>query len=100
MIKAIFFDFDGVLTTDPNGKTAIFRNLSEKISQVDAKDIAQCYSKWNDDHKCGKVNWKDIHEANLAVPKRMGFHTYFHDCEKNDTKALITQLQELGVSVK
>ncbi len=61
MIKAIFFDFDGVLTTDPNGKTAIFRNLSEKLPDVDIDTIAKCYIPWNDDNKCGKVQWKDIH---------------------------------------
>ncbi len=73
MIKAVFFDFDGVLTIDPNGKTAIFRNLSAALGGMSEATIEQCYVPWNNESKCGRVEWKDIHEKfcaclGVAVP--------------------------------
>jgi len=60
MIKVIFFDFDGVLTTDPNGKTAIFRNFEQKLPDVKPEKIQECFLRWNEDTKCGKIQWEDV----------------------------------------
>ena len=45
MIKTVFFDFDGVLTTDFNGTTTIARNLSEKTQGLTEEKILACYRK-------------------------------------------------------
>lgn len=45
MITAIFFDFDGVLTTDFNGTTTIARNLAEKTQGLTEEKIVECYRK-------------------------------------------------------
>ena len=60
MIKTIFFDFDGVMTTDPNGRTAMIRNLSEKIPGVLPERITECFLKWNRDNKLGKLLFRDV----------------------------------------
>jgi len=44
MIKAIFFDFDGVLTTDPHGSFSTSNYLS-KILNMHKEDIINCYKK-------------------------------------------------------
>ena len=45
MIKAVFFDFDGVLTTDPNGTVTITRNLCVAIPGLALEKVQACYRK-------------------------------------------------------
>ncbi|MBN1941428.1 MAG: HAD family hydrolase [Candidatus Diapherotrites archaeon] len=41
----------------------------------------------------------DNQEKNLVIPKQMGFRTIFFDDEKNDSKALVLELQKSGVKI-
>ncbi|MBT4120556.1 MAG: HAD-IA family hydrolase [Candidatus Magasanikbacteria bacterium] len=85
MIKAIFFDFDGVLTTDPNGfyTTSSFFNKKFGIS-IDS--FSRCYSihtkdfdtepksfdgVWGDLSSClgCDIDIKYLHEAFMSAPK-------------------------------
>jgi len=61
MIKAIFFDFDGVLTTDPNGAFTVVEFLS-KHTGVDTEKIWKCYGSVAsvDDMMEGRVSHSDI----------------------------------------
>ncbi len=43
MIKAVFFDFDGVLTTDFNGTGTICENLHQYCSAVSLADLHEIY---------------------------------------------------------
>lgn len=57
-IKAIFFDFDGVLTTDEGGNVTEKRNL-HKLTGVSAEKIDECYKKyWREELNTGTL----IHE--------------------------------------
>jgi len=45
MIKTIFFDFDGVLTTDKTGSFTTCKNIQKFIPSVPLEQITQCYRK-------------------------------------------------------
>jgi FMN phosphatase YigB (HAD superfamily) len=45
MIKAVFFDFDGVLTINPNKQHAICKNI-ENITSISYDIILACYEKY------------------------------------------------------
>ncbi|VWD07771.1 haloacid dehalogenase [Burkholderia lata] len=62
MIKAIFFDYDGVLTTDRTGSITTNRYLS-KVSGVDYESIQKAFSNYNDDLILGKTTHRAIWEA-------------------------------------
>jgi HAD superfamily hydrolase (TIGR01509 family) len=202
MIKSIFFDFDGVLTTDGKGSGTTCKNLQKDIPDVPYEKILQCYRVHHPDVLIGKTSHSEIwdefctcvgtpvdisllytafkdtpknvqmfdlveklrknykvgiitdngkerldilaedmnlhdafdsiivsanvgstkHEAdifqkaldsvgsdadecvfidndqkNLIVPAKLGFHTFWHDHEKNDLQPLMTQLESWGV---
>ncbi|PIZ95032.1 MAG: haloacid dehalogenase [Candidatus Magasanikbacteria bacterium CG_4_10_14_0_2_um_filter_37_12] len=59
MIKVIFFDFDGVLTTDSAGRVTIFNNFVEQTGLAKEK-ISECYLKFNDELKSGSIDHKDM----------------------------------------
>jgi len=50
MIKTVFFDFDGVLTTDFNGSGNICRNLCFAIPGLSLQKVTDCYRK-----HCGRL---------------------------------------------
>ena len=62
MIKAIFFDYDGVLTTDKIGSLTTYRYLS-KASGVDYELIRDAFSNYNTDLLLGKTTHRAIWEA-------------------------------------
>jgi putative hydrolase of the HAD superfamily len=62
MIKAILFDFDGVLTTDETGSQSICNYICNKIG-MDIEIFKKEYYKYNDDLLYGKINHENIWEA-------------------------------------
>lgn len=54
MIKAIFFDFDGVLTTDPTGSVSITNYLAAKAG-ISVEHIRKCYLPYNQQLLTGKT---------------------------------------------
>lgn len=59
MIKAIIFDFDGVLTTDAGGSQSICNYICRKTG-LDLEMFENEYYKYNDDLLYGKTTHKDI----------------------------------------
>jgi putative hydrolase of the HAD superfamily len=62
MIKAILFDFDGVLTTDSTGSQSISNYICKKTG-LDAVVFKKEYYKYNNDLLYGKINHENIWEA-------------------------------------
>ena len=62
MIKAILFDFDGVLTTDATGSQSICNYICKKTG-LNAETFKKEYYKFNNDLLYGKSNHKNIWEA-------------------------------------
>ena len=58
-IKAIFFDFDGVLTTDVTGSTSICNYIS-KTTNIDLEIFKKEYYKYNHDLLYGKTTHNEI----------------------------------------
>lgn len=61
MIKAILFDFDGVLTTDASGSLSIYNYICKKTG-LDMEKFENVYYKYNDDLLYGKISHEDIWE--------------------------------------
>jgi len=61
MIKAMFFDFDGVLTTDATGSQSICNYISKKTG-IDLEAFKKEYYKYNNDLLYGKIKHADIWE--------------------------------------
>lgn len=62
MIKAILFDFDGVLTTDATGSQSICNYICKKTG-IDAEIFKKEYYKYNNDLLYGKINHENIWET-------------------------------------
>ncbi len=63
MIKAVLFDFDGVLTIDKTGSTTITNYISETCG-IPLENVKSCYYKFNKQLLLGKTThqeiWKDF----------------------------------------
>ena len=63
MIKAVLFDFDGVLTIDKTGSTSITNYLSN-ICGIPLEDVKACYYKYNKQLLLGEAThleiWQDF----------------------------------------
>lgn len=59
MIKAIFFDFDGVLTTDATGTTSIVKYL-QNTTNVNIESFEKAYRKHNDNLLYGKTTHTEV----------------------------------------
>jgi putative hydrolase of the HAD superfamily len=62
MIKAILFDFDGVLTTDGTGSESIYKYICKKTG-LDKEIFENEYYKYNHDLLYGKIKHKDIWDS-------------------------------------
>ena len=66
MFKAIFFDFDGVLTLDRTGSLTTTRHIS-KVTGIDPRRVEAAFALFNDDLTRGKCThaaiWADIRRA-------------------------------------
>ena len=62
MIKAILFDFDGVITTGATGSQSICNYICKKIG-LNIEIFEKEYYKYNDDLLNGKINHKDIWDS-------------------------------------
>lgn len=63
MFKAIFFDFDGVLTLDRTGSLTTTRHISQ-VTGIDAERVKAAFAHFNDDLTLGRCThaaiWADI----------------------------------------
>lgn len=58
-MKAILFDFDGVLTTDKSGSASVLNDLSRRL-KLPIDLLRREYYKFNEDLLCGKYTHRDI----------------------------------------
>ncbi len=70
MIRAVLFDFDGVLTTDATGSLSICRYISEQ-SGLDPEQFQQEYYKYNADLLSGRTTHDRIWDRLCS-----GLHTH------------------------
>lgn len=61
MIKKIFFDFDGVLTTDKTGSETHSKYFSQKIG-VNAQELLSKVKQYDGEIDAGKISIKDVWE--------------------------------------
>ena len=59
MIKAVFFDFDGVLTRDKTGSLTTTRYLSQKTG-IGYEQIRDAFKKYNNDLNLGRTTHEEI----------------------------------------
>lgn len=71
-----------------SGETGIRKDSDETF--MNALVLAGC--------KPGECVFIDNSEDNLLAPKKLGWHTIFHDHRKNDVDFVIGELKKLGVS--
>ena len=60
MIKTIFFDFDGVLTTDTNGSGTVCRNLQKLVPDLSFDELYRCSRGRHSLVTLGKATHADI----------------------------------------
>lgn len=74
MIKAVFFDFDGVLTKDKTGSTTTTRYISEKAG-LEPSAVKAAFARHNDALTLGKTShsevWREICDE-LGRPLSLG----------------------------
>jgi FMN phosphatase YigB (HAD superfamily) len=60
MIRAIFFDFDGVLTLDERGSTTTIQVIQESAPDLSAAKVQHCYYRFHHKLLLGEKNHLDI----------------------------------------
>jgi len=59
MIKAVLFDFDGVLTIDKTGSTSITKFISDSCG-IPLENVKSCYYKFNKQLLLGEITHQEI----------------------------------------
>jgi HAD superfamily hydrolase (TIGR01509 family) len=68
MIKIIFFDFDGVLTTDESGARTVSKNLCEMVPELNLDQVMESYRKVFGELKNGKGTYAEhLNEFSAAI---------------------------------
>lgn len=62
MIKAVFFDFDGVLTTDAKGSLTISKNLCEVVPGLPVDDVFRAYREDIEPLNTGRMTLQELWE--------------------------------------
>lgn len=81
MIKAIFFDYDGVLTTDKTGSLTTTRYLS-RATGVELSTVKAVFSRHNKDLTLGKITHAEIwHELCRALGQELSISVLYEAFE-------------------
>ncbi len=67
MIKAIFFDFDGVLTTDAKGSLTMSKNLCELVPGLSVQEVLDSYRQDIEALNMGKISMSDAWKRMCAT---------------------------------
>lgn len=77
MIKAILFDFDGVLTIDQTGSESIINYFAQKTG-IEVEILKSSYYKHNKGLLCGEITHKDIwHEFCVDIGNNLDYNLLF-----------------------
>ena len=98
MIKAILFDFDGVLTTDATGSQSICNYICMKTG-LDVEVFKKEYYKYNNDLLDGKINHENIWETfckgiNMSIDINTLYESFVNTPIDNKMMALIDELKQ------
>lgn len=98
MIKAVLFDFDGVLTTDATGSESIWNYVCKKTG-LDIEKFKNVYYKYNDDLLDGKTNHKDIweplcKELNTNIDINILYESFINTPIDNKMMEIVHKLKE------
>ena len=93
-MKAVFFDFDGVLTTDKTGSLSVRKYVSNK-SKI---DIDNFYRQYSDKLLYGQLThrdvWGDICKSlNVAIPYNILFESFIFTPVDNEIVKLVKQIK-------
>ncbi len=69
MIKAIFFDFDGVLTTDAKGSLTMSKNLCELVPGLPVQEVFASYREDIEALNMGRISMSDVWKRMCAAFK-------------------------------
>jgi putative hydrolase of the HAD superfamily len=106
LIKAVFFDYDGVLTTDKTGSLTTTRHLS-KATGIELSIVKATFGRYNRDLTLGKTThgqvWREIcsalgqevdirllFEAFESTPMNTGMFSLARDLKKTHLVGIIT----------
>lgn len=67
MIKAIFFDFDGVLTTDAKGSLTMSKTLCDAVPGLSVEEVLACYREDIELLNAGQMLFKDVWQRMCAA---------------------------------
>lgn len=69
MIKAIFFDLDGVLTTDAKGSLTMSKNLCEMVPGLSVQEVLDSYREDIEALNMGRISMNDVWKKMCATFK-------------------------------
>lgn len=103
MIKAILFDFDGILTTDRTGSLSICKYISKKTG-IDYELFKKEYYKYNADLLYGKVKHEDIWEVlcsglNRKIDINVLYESFLNTSIDNQMIELACKLKEQNYKI-
>jgi putative hydrolase of the HAD superfamily len=103
MIKAVLFDFDGVLTIDGTGSESICNYICKKTG-IDLELFEEEYYKYNDDLLYGKVQHKDIWEMlcnglNTQIDINILYESFVNTPMDTHMMALVDRLKEKNYKI-
>ncbi|MGI6239510.1 MAG: HAD-IA family hydrolase [Christensenellales bacterium] len=100
-MKAVFFDFDGVLTLDPTGSHSICHDVS-KQSGIDLKTFSAAYRKYNRQLLYGEKMHRDIwdglcRDLGAAIPYTLLYESFLHTPIDLDMLNLVKAIRRAGI---
>jgi len=103
MIKAVFFDFDGVLTIEATGTTSIVNYISAETG-IDREQFNREYWKYSADLLLGKVTheqiWGSICEAlNREIPYQVLVDSFINTALNPEVVSLARRIKSNGYKV-
>ena len=98
MIKAVFFDYDGVLTTDKTGSLTTTRHLS-KATGIELSVVKATFNRYNRDLTLGKTTHIQVwHEICSALGQKLDIRLLFEAFEstrRNGDEAIRRLIQSI-----
>lgn len=103
MIKAILFDFDGVLTIDGTGSQSICNYICKRTG-IDLELFKKEYYKYNDDLLYGKIQHEDIWDAlckrlNTQIDINILYESFLNTPIDSQMMELVDKLKEKNYKI-
>ena len=100
-MKAVFFDFDGVLTTDKTGTTSVCNYIGSKTG-MSPSAFGAVYSQYNAQLSNGRLTHRDVWDdictkLNKNIPYDLLFESFIHTPIDNDMLSVLKQIKSIGL---